>query len=59
MILLGGLQPLHNLLDECKLKAVTGAATTQNTIASVGHQGGLALPGSGRLGRLVQSPLVG
>lgn len=24
-VLLGGLQPLHNLPDECKLKAVTGA----------------------------------
>lgn len=55
MILLGGLQSLHNL-DECKLKAVTGAATTQNSIASVGHRGGLSLPGSGKLGRLVQSP---
>lgn len=39
MILLGGLQSLHNL-DECKLKAVTGAATKQNSMASVGHQVG-------------------
>lgn len=60
MILLGGLQSLHNLPDECKLKAVTGAAATQNTVASAGHQGGLSLPGSDLSpGRVVQSPEVG